>query len=592
VHVVATAGHVDHGKSTLVLALTGTDPDRWPEEKDRGLTIDLGFAHLELPSGREVALVDVPGHVRFLRNMLAGVGAVDAALMVVAAPDGWKPQSEEHLRILELLGVAHGVVVLTKVAGLDADTRALARMDLDEHLAGSALAGAEVVEVDSLAGWGLDDLRAALDRLVAATPTATDRGRPRLWVDRCFVSRGSGTVVTGTLAGGYLQEGEEVEIIGPGPAGRRRARARVRALQTHGHSRPRVGPGHRVAVNLGGVNHGDVTRGDALVQPGRWHVTRTVDASLGVLGGLDHPVSRRGAYHLYVGSGEYPVRLRILGPEAVEPGEEGCCRLHLPVGLALLPGDRYVLRESGRSETVGGGSVLDVDPVLPAARARPSPAVDRVVAERGWVDVDHLQRLTGEYRRPDVGGRWVVDPEMLEASRAALVSEVAAAGPYGLDLAVLDERRRGLVEGLPGVEVRGGRLVAAGTVPAVTAAGRAWAADLAARPWEAPGPAAAGVERETLRELVRSGAVVERDGAWFAAETVDRTARTVARLMASHPDGVTVAAVRDALGASRKHVLPLLAHLDATGVTRRGGDVRIAGPRMPAPADGGQSGRG
>src|SRR4051794_437376 len=201
-HVVATAGHVDHGKSTLVLALTGMDPDRFAEEKARGLTIDLGFAWTTLTSGRELAFIDVPGHVRFLKNRLAGVGAVDACLFVVAATEGWKPQSEEHLRILELLGVTHGLIALTKVALVDEEWREIVRMELDERVAGTFLEDAEVVEVDAPTNAGVDDLRAGLDRLLAATPSALDRDRPRLWIDRSFAAKGSGTVVTGTLAGG------------------------------------------------------------------------------------------------------------------------------------------------------------------------------------------------------------------------------------------------------------------------------------------------------------------------------------------------------------------------------------------------------
>src|SRR6184192_2959822 len=203
-HVVGTAGHVDHGKSTLVQAFTGMDPDRLAEEKERGLTIDLGFAWTTLPSGRTLAFVDVPGHVRFIKNMLAGVGAVDACLFVVAATEGWKPQSEEHLRILELLGVDHGLVALTKTSLVDDEWLELVRMDIEERLAGTFLAGAPVVEVDAVAGRGVEALQAALDSLLARTPTAIDRARPRLWVDRSFAARGSGTVVTGTLAGGTM----------------------------------------------------------------------------------------------------------------------------------------------------------------------------------------------------------------------------------------------------------------------------------------------------------------------------------------------------------------------------------------------------
>src|SRR6187397_2333688 len=217
-HVVATAGHVDHGKSTLVLALTGMDPDRFAEEKQRGLTIDLGFAWATLPSGRGVGFVDVPGHVRFIKNMLAGVGAVDACLFVVAATEGWKPQSEEHLRILELLGVAHGLIAVTKVALVDEDMRQLALLDIAERVAGTFLESAAVVEVDAPAGQGVDQLRTALDDLLAVTPTAADRGRPRLWVDRVFAAKGSGTVVTGTLTGGSITTEDELVVLPQGKA--------------------------------------------------------------------------------------------------------------------------------------------------------------------------------------------------------------------------------------------------------------------------------------------------------------------------------------------------------------------------------------
>jgi selenocysteine-specific elongation factor len=213
VPVVATAGHVDHGKSTLVLALTGMDPDRFAEEKTRGLTIDLGFAWTTLPSGRRLAFVDVPGHVRFIKNMLAGVGAVPACLFVVAATEGWKPQSEEHLRILELLGTDRGVVALTKVGLVDDEWRELAHLELADHLKGTFLETAEVVDVDALAGIGIGELRAALSRLLDSTPTAADLGRPRLWMDRSFAARGSGTVVTGTLAGGRLAVDEDRKSV-------------------------------------------------------------------------------------------------------------------------------------------------------------------------------------------------------------------------------------------------------------------------------------------------------------------------------------------------------------------------------------------
>ena len=569
-HVVATAGHVDHGKSTLVEALTGTDPDRFAEEKARGLTIDLGFADTTLPSGAVLSLVDVPGHVRFIKNMLAGVGAVDACLFVVAATEGWKPQSEEHLRILELLGVAHGIVALTKIGPADDDLVELAHLELEERLAGTFLEGAPVIGTDAPTGIGIGELRAALDDLLAATPTAIDHGRPRLWIDRAFSARGSGTVVTGTLTGGLLRTDDELEVHPSGET------VRVRGLQNHHTDRDELPPGSRCAVNLVGVSHDGVARGDVLVRSGQWHHTMVVDASLTVLDRLDHPVSRRGAHVLYLGSGEHPVRMRILGPDALEPGTRGAVRLYLPVPLPLLPGDRFILRESGRAETVGGGEILDVDPVERASRARPDRSVDRVVNQRGWVDADELERLTGERRDPDVG-RWVVDPTQLHTTLVDLRAALSEAGPLGLDLSTLDEHSRAAVELLDGVVVEAGRLAPIDAVDPL--ADHPFVSALAASPFAPPAPD--GVDRAELRELVRREMVVEVEGIFFAASALQAAAELAARLLAESPEGFTVSAFREAAGNTRRHAMPLLARLDGTGVTRRRDDVRIAGPRLP-----------
>ncbi len=573
---MATAGHVDHGKSTLVRAVTGTDPDRWTEEKERGLTIDLGFASAELASGAVVSFVDVPGHTRFLKNMLAGVGAVPACLFVVAATEGWKRQSEEHLRILGLLGVRHGIVALTKVGLVDDDHVEIAHLELADHLADTFLADAEVVEVDAPTGRGLDDLREALDRLVHDTPAAPDHGRPRLWVDRSFVVKGAGTVATGTLGGGSLRVDDEVVLH---PTGRT---ARIRGLQTLHRDTTRVGPGHRVAVNLSGIERSSLARGDVLVTPGRWHLTDRVDAEVQVLASLEHPVSRRGAHVAHLGAGEFAVRLRVLGDDALDPGTTGLVRLHLPVALPLLPGDRFVLREWGRDETVGGGVILDVDPLLRAADARPDRSVDRVVAERGWVDVDHLERLTGERRPADVGS-WVVAPQVLVDTRAEVRARIDDAGPRGLEIAVLDERHQAVAVTLTGIEVVEGRArpVGASRVAASALSADPWLAALRAAPFTPPD--AAGTDPAVVSDLVQQGLVVRADKVWFAADAVDRAAAIVANLLRDRPEGVTVGDVREALGSTRKYVVPLLSHLDATGRTRRRGDLRIAGPRLERP---------
>jgi len=584
VRVLATAGHVDHGKSTLVRALTGVDPDRLAEEKARGLTIDLGFAATTLPSGTEVAFVDVPGHIRFIKNMLAGVGAVDSCLLVVAATEGWKPQSEEHLRILDVLGLSGGVIAVTMAGKVDA---APATVEATERVAGTFLEGATVVAVDGISGEGLDVLRAALDRLIATMPPAPDQGRPRLWVDRSFPVRGAGTVVTGTLAGGAVAVGDEV-MVEPGHLG-----ARIRHLQSHGHDLERAEPGRRLAVNLSGISHQQVARGQAMVRPGQWQRTELFDASLRVLPGVAHRVTRRGAYMAYIGSGEFAVQLRVVGPaSSIAPGEEAPVRLRLPAGVALplVPGDRFVVREVGRAETIGGGEILDVEPVLPATRAAPDRSVARVVAERGWVTSEDLRRLTGEIAEPTLG-RWVVDPPVLAAAAADATAAVASAGDAGLDLARVDERTRAVVASLASltslaslaeVVIRGGRAYPRTDSPADISLGAAEAlAALEAEPWSPPDlPVEA---RALLRDLERRHLAVQAGPVWFATSAVDAAAVVVAGLLAEEAGGVTVGAVRDALGTSRKHVVPLLEHLDATGVTRRRGALRVAGPRLPTP---------
>lgn len=570
--VVATAGHVDHGKSSLVLALTGTDPDRLEEEKRRGLTIDLGFAHTTLPSGAEVSFVDVPGHVRFLRNMLAGVGGVTACVFVIAATEGWKPQSEEHLRILELLGISNGIVALTKADLVDDETLEVAELEVTECVAGTFLEGAQVIPVSSPTGAGLAELQSALDQLVSTSAPVVDRGRPRLWVDRVFAAKGSGTVVTGTLVDGPVSV-DDIVAVEPGAR-----RARIRGVQTAGRAVDEIGPGNRVALNLSGVDHGELARGDAVVQPQRWLTTDRVDASLNVLDSLTHDVSRRGAYVAYVGSGEHAVKLRVLGGSALAPGAHGTVRLFLPDALPLLPGDRYILRESGRDETVGGGEILDISPVLRASRAAPDRSIDRVVSERGWVTVDALEQMTGERVDPSVG-EWVATEEAIHLLAGEILHRIDEGGAAGVDLAAFDDRERAVILTLEEIEVDGGRVRPIDAVDPF--ADHPFLAQLSAGGFTPPAPDQ--VPRDELRELARRGLVVQRDGVVFHARTIDAAALEAARLLDANAAGFTVAQFRDATGASRKYALPLVAELDARGITRRRDDVRIAGPRLPNP---------
>ncbi len=383
-----------------------------------------------------VSFVDVPGHVRFLPNMLAGVGGVSACLFVVDASEGWKPQSEEHLRILQLLGLEHGLIALTKADLVDADLLELAELEVSERVEGTFLEAAPVVAVSTVTGLGLDVLRAALDELVSTAGAALDRGRARLWVDRVFAAAGSGTVVTGTFADGAVRVDQRM-VVQPGGA-----EVRVRSIERAGRAVDAIGPGERVALNLAGIDHRAIQRGNGVIEPDRWRLTDRVDASLTVLAALDHDVSRRGAYLAYIGSGEYPVTMRVLGAERLVPGATGAVRLFLPDGLPLLPGDRYVLRESGRDETIGGGEILDIDPVLKASVAAPDRTIERVVRERGWIRVSDVEALTGERVAPTIGD-WLTTPAEIEQMEHSLRARLDDGGSLGVDVARARRPRAG-----------------------------------------------------------------------------------------------------------------------------------------------------
>jgi selenocysteine-specific elongation factor len=604
--VVATAGHVDHGKSSLIVRLTGIDPDRWAEEKRRGLTIDLGYAWCALPSGREVGFVDVPGHERFIRNMLAGVGPAPLVLFVVAADEGWKPQSEEHLEILDVLGVSHGVVALTKVDLVDDETLAIAEEEVLERLQGTTLAAAPVVPVSSVTGEGLDPLRTALDAVLERAPAP--RSAPaRLFVDRVFTIKGAGTVATGTLTGGCLRVGDEIAVE-PGDR-----RARVRSLQTHRQSEDHACPVARVAANLVGTERDDVERGDVITHPAAWLPTSTFDVELRAVRGLAKALSARGAFKVYAGAAEADARVRFLDGNRLEPGDSVFARLRTSHPLVLAVGDHLVLRETGRRETVAGGLVLDLAPGKAAkaparltarAAASPDELPALLVAERGAVVFDDVPRLVGHAADPRTAiGAWAVDPTLRGAWERAVTEmlvgvherePLAPGAPVGdVRAIVLDSLRSvgappdaGLAEAAIDAMVASGLVERSATTVRVAGHRVALDADdaevrrmLAAigGDAEATPPTIAELERTGVRRDVVEAAV----GAGLAIKvskelvfTPDLVARAESIVRRS-TEGITVSAFREALHTSRKFALPLLEYFDRTGISRRDGDLRF-----------------
>ena len=353
---IGTAGHIDHGKSALVEALTGIDPDRLAEEKVRGMTIDLGFAWLTLPNGREVSIVDVPGHEGFIKNMLAGVGGIDAALLVVAADEGVMPQTREHLAILDLLRVSRGAVALTKSDLVDEEWLELVHEEVVELLRPTTLANAAIFPVSARTRQGLPELLAGLERVLDEAEERQDIARPRLPIDRVFTMTGFGTVVTGTLLDGMLRSGQEVEILPQG------LRTRIRALQTHRQQIEVARPGSRVALNLAGVARTDLKRGNVVALPGQLQATLLLDARIQLLPEAAHALAHNTQVDFYSGSQEVPARVRLLDVESLEAGQRAWAQLRLSRPAVVARRDRFILRIPSPGATIGGGEVIDAHP--------------------------------------------------------------------------------------------------------------------------------------------------------------------------------------------------------------------------------------
>ncbi len=592
--VIGTAGHVDHGKSTLIEALTGRDPDRWAEEKERGLTIDLGFGWAVL-DGVDVSFVDVPGHERFIKNMLAGTETIDAALFVVAADEGWMPQSEEHLAVLDLLGVTTGVVAITKVDRVDAELAELAELEVADQLEGTGLEHCPIIGVSAIAGVGLDELRTALSAVARAAEAArADAGRPRMWVDRAFTIAGAGTVVTGTLLGGALEVGQDVELW-PGPS-----TARVRTLQSHERDVPSAKPGRRTAVNLGGVERADVGRGTLLAAPGSVFMSTTVAVHLRVARYVEDGLDRRGAYHLHLGTGVWPIELRPVGRDRIADAGLAVLRSDRPFPAAV--GDRFIVRETGRQAVVAGGQIVDPDSdsrpghvAIHAAvlerllAAPPDEAASLLLEIRGRASHEELSRQTGGGvpTAALVAGDLALNDQtvarLLTGAEGA-VGEFHAANPLrpgmpkaslasrlDLEVAALDQ----LLASSAALRDDGATVARADFEAGLTADQEAiWQevqATLASAGWSVPKLGELAIDREMLHVLLRERRLVRvADDLVYLPEQVAALRERLGTLAPSF----SVPEFKDALAISRKYAVPLLEWLDATGVTMRDGDVR------------------
>jgi selenocysteine-specific elongation factor len=616
IRVVGTAGHVDHGKSTLLTALTGMDPDRLREERERGMTIDLGFAWVTLPGGGDIGFVDVPGHQDFIRNMLAGIGSIDAVLLVIAADEGVMPQTREHLAILGLLGIDRGVIALTKRDLVDDEWAALAVADVRAALRGTALADAPLVEVSSTARRGLDDLLVALERVLGEAPARRDVGRPRLPVDRSFTMSGFGTVVTGTLLDGSLAVGDEIAVL-PGEL-----RARIRGLQTHRRSLDVARPGSRVAANISGIDKEAVSRGMVLAWPGSIETTNLLAVHLALLPGASAPLDHDEELKVHVGTAETMARVALLEGPQVAPGQTAWAQLRLATPVAVAVGDRLVVRRPSPSETIGGGAVADLAAARLRRRAETVAALERRTAPSTASRL--LASLDVPRTAAEAAARSGLTPDERDAAAAeviadgravsladALISRDAfeALATHVERLCAQAHRKAPLRAGASREEARSalglpakrfgalvgrlvaeGRLVERGTALALPShrprlsedQERRWLgarAALAKEPLQPPSPAQLetehGLDRELVAALAERGDVV-RIGteAVFLPEAVTRFARVVVDELAAS-GSITVARARDLSGSSRKHVLPLLQFLDDRGLTRRHGDDRI-----------------
>lgn len=637
--VIGTAGHVDHGKSTLVRVLSGIDPDRLQEEKKRGMTIDLGFAWIELPirgpnganAPEAVGIVDVPGHIDFIKNMLAGVGGIDAAMLVIAADEGVMPQTREHLAILDLLAVPAGLVALTKIDLVDdPEWLELVQLDIAELLQSTHLANAPIVPVSATTGKGLIELRSTLSRTLGQLAPRRNRARPRLPIDRVFSLSGFGTVVTGTLSDGEFAAGDAVEILPTGHP------ARIRGLQSHKQQLEQSQPGSRLAINLSGIDTNQVRRGDVVAKPNTLHTTLLIDVQFRLLADA-RPLAHNQAVDFFSGASEIPATVRVLGTERLEPGQSGWLQLRLERPAVVVSGDRYILRQPSPSATLGGGVVLSPHPRRRWRRFDPAVLARLQTLAKGAPDEILLQTLT---RHPFLTAKALFAQSELDLTVAqdALVELQNSGAVTGLTvgaepvlltldmwarvqqqvLALLDrfhqqsplrrgmarsEVRSRLQSALPGSELPVRlfnaiveRMQQEGLVSGddsllwrtnfrvhlnlhqqqlVDHLLETFAAALYSPPNEVDVVRILGNEVELLEALIEQGMFVRISGGVLFRRTDFEEIMARVRTAAQEQGSITLAQVRDLFTTSRKYAQAILEEMDARRITRREGDARV-----------------
>ncbi len=611
--VIGTAGHIDHGKSALVRALTGIDPDRLREEKERGMTIDLGFAWLKLPGGQEVGIVDVPGHERFISNMLAGVGGIDLALLIVAADEGIMPQTREHLAILDLLDIKKGIVVTTKKDLVDDELLSLVRLEVEEMMKLTGLAGAQIISVSAITGDGLPDLVSAIERELASAEHRRDIGRPRLAIDRAFTIAGAGTVVTGTLIDGSLTVGQDVEIV---PS---TLKARLRGLQTHKTKVDVAKPGSRVAANLVGVSTSQLERGDVLTKPGWLVPTRRADVRLKLLSDVKRPLRHGATISFYAGTAEVMAKIHLLERNELNPGESTWVQTALDRPVAMIKGDHFIIRST--MDTLGGGVVVNAQ----AQRHRRfRPAVVQALEGREKGSVEEVVMATLETNQPlsmgallvqcnlsagDAGK--VVDGLMKQGRLVALGSgdsrllfttsgwerlpkrAVATVEEYHLRFPTRAGMSKGelasklnmapqsvVLQKLfdDGILAEKDAIVSLPSHSVHLTQGQQAKVDaflrvLKENPYSPPSEAI--IEPDLLNMLIARNEIVRVSGDVVFSASVYKDMVEKVTAHARTNGKITLAEVRDLFGTSRKYAMALLEYMDAKKITRRVGDERV-----------------